>query len=254
MEKSSKILVTGMSGLIGGLAGRKFAESNEVTALGRSKVEGFPTTVVDIGDGIDDILPALEGVETVIHMAGSRGDVPAETHIKANVTGVYNLFEACRIAGVKRIVAASTGAVIAGYEKDDPFKSLVHDPDFDMPSPRPIITVDDPVRPRNMYSVSKMFTENLARMYTEQHDISIICIRIGKVEINDVPLNARNASVWCSHRDILQMIDKAVNAPDDLKYAVVFACSDNPTRYRDIEHAKNVLGFVPQDSAADHGF
>jgi nucleoside-diphosphate-sugar epimerase len=251
---SSKILVTGMSGLIGGLAGRKFAESNEVTALGRSEVEGFSTTVVDIGDGIDDILPALEGIDKVIHMAGSRGNVSAETHIKANVTGVFNLFEACRIAGVKRIVAASTGAVIAGYEQDDPFKSLVHDPEFELPTPRPMITVADPVRPRNMYSVSKMFTENLGRMYSEQHDMSIICIRIGKVEIDDVPLNARNASVWCSHRDILQMIDKAVHAPKDLKYAVVFACSDNPTRYRDIDHANEVLGFVPQDSAADHGF
>jgi len=250
----SKILVTGMSGLIGGLAGRKFAESYEVGALGRSEVAGFPTTVADIGEGIDDILPALEGVDTVVHMAASRGDVPAETHIKANVTGVYNLFEACRIAGVKRIVAASTGAVIAGYEKDDPFKSLVHDPDFEMPSPRPMITVEDPIRPRNMYSVSKMFTENLGSMYSEQHDMSVICIRIGKVEIDDVPLNARNASVWCSHRDIIQMIDKAVHAPDDLKYAVVFACSDNPTRYRDIEHARKVLGFVPQDSAAEHGF
>lgn len=251
---SSKILVTGMSGLIGGLAGRTLAESNDVSALGRSEVEGFPTTVVDIGDGIEGILPAVEGVDTVVHMAASRGDVPAETHIKANVTGVYNLLEACRIAGVKRIVAASTGAVIAGYEKDDPFKSLVHDPDFEMPSPRPMITVDTPIRPRNMYSVSKMFTENLGRMYSEQYDMSVICIRIGKVEIDDVPLNARNASVWCSHRDILQMIDKAVHAPDDLKYAVVFACSDNPTRYRDIEHARETLGFVPQDSAADHGF
>ena len=251
---NSKIVVTGMSGLIGGLAGRKFAESYDVSALGRSEVQGFPTTIADIGDGIDEILPALEGVETIVHMAASRGDVPAETHIKANVTGVYNLFEACRIAGVKRIVAASTGAVIAGYEKDDPFKSLVHDPDFEMPDPRPMIKVDDPIRPPNMYSVSKMFTENLGRMYSEQHDMSIICIRIGKVEIEDVPLNARNASVWCSHRDIIQMIDKAVHAPEDLKYAVVFACSDNPTRYRDIEHARKVLGFVPKDSAADHGF
>ena len=251
---NSKIVVTGMSGLIGGLAGRKFAESYDVSALGRSEVEGFPTTIADIGDGIDEILPALEGVETIVHMAASRGDVPAETHIKANVTGVYNLFEACRIAGVKRIVAASTGAVIAGYEKDDPFKSLVHDPDFEMPDPRPMIKVDDPIRPTGMYSVSKMFTENLGRMYSEEHDMSIICIRIGKVEIEDVPLNARNASVWCSHRDIIQMIDKAVHAPEDLKYAVVFACSDNPTRYRDIEHARNVLGFVPKDSAADHGF
>ncbi len=252
--ETSKILVTGMSGLIGGLVGRKFAETNVVTALGRSLVDGFPTTIADIGNGVEDILPALEGVDTVVHMAASRGDVPAETHIKANVTGVYNLFEACRISSVRRIVAASTGAVVAGYENDDPFNSLVHDSKYEMPTPRPLLTVDAPIRPRNMYSVSKMFTENLGRMYSEQHDISIICIRIGKVEKHDVPLDVRSASVWCSHRDILQMIDKAVHAPVDLKYAVVFACSDNPTRYRDIEHARKILGFVPQDSAADYGF
>jgi hypothetical protein len=99
-----------------------------------------------------------------------------------------------------------------------------------------------------------MFTENLGRMYSEQYDLSILCIRIGKVEVEDVPLNRRNASVWCSHRDIVQMIDRAVHAPDDLRFAVVFACSDNPTSYRDIDHARRVLGYVPQDSAADHGF
>jgi uronate dehydrogenase len=98
--KNSTILVTGMSGLIGGLAGRQLAKNYDVSALGRSNVEGFPNSIADIGDGIDSILPALDGVETVIHMAGSRRNVPAETHIKANVTGLYNLFEACRITGV----------------------------------------------------------------------------------------------------------------------------------------------------------
>ena len=250
----SKILITGMSGLIGGLAGRKLAGSYEVSALGRSQVEGFPTTVTDIGDGIDGILPALDGIDTVVHMAASRGSVSAETHIKANVTGVYNLFEACRLAGVKRIIAASSGAVVAGYEQVEPIRSIVHDPDFAMPTPRPVITVDSPVRLRGFYAVTKMFTENLAQMYSAQYDMSIICIRVGKVEVDDVPLNARNASVWCSHRDIVQMIDRAVHAPEDLKYAVVFATSDNPTGYRDLDHAKKVLGFVPQDSAADHGY
>ena len=250
----SKILVTGMSGLIGGLAGREFAKTYEVSALGRNKVEGFPTTVTDIGDGIDNILPALEGVDTVVHMAASRGNVPPEIHIKANITGVYNLFEACRLAGVKRIVAAISGAVVAGFEQIEPYRSIIHAPDFKIPSPRPLITVQDPVRPVGFYTVSKMFTENLAWMYSEQHGMSIICVRIGKVEVNDIPLNTRNAAVWCSHRDIIQMIDKSVHAPNDLKYAVVFACSDNPTRWRDIEHAKEILGFVPEDSSANHGF
>ena len=84
--KNKKILITGMSGLIGGLVGRKLAEDYDVSALGRSKVADFPTTVVDIGNHIEGIIPALEDVETVVHMAASRGDVPAETHIKANIT------------------------------------------------------------------------------------------------------------------------------------------------------------------------
>ncbi len=67
-----------------------------------------------------------------------------------------------------------------------------------------------------------MFTENLGRMYSEQYDMPVICIRVGKIDIHKVDL-----------------------APNDLKYADVLSYSDNPTRYRDIEHVREILGFVP---------
>lgn len=249
-----RILITGMSGLIGGLAARALSEKHEIHGIGRTPVTGFPYTVADIGD-FDEMRPAFDGIDTVIHMAGSRGDQHFDVHYRANIIGTYNVLEASRQAGARRVIMASSGAVIAGYEKDDPYRSLVRaEPGCRPPEPVQPITVTDPVRPTSLYTVSKMWLEHVGRVYAESHGLSVICIRVGKVEIEDVPLNARNASVWCSHRDIVQMIERCVEAPDDVRYEVVFAVSDNPTSYRDWRHAHDALGFTPQESSAQHGF
>ena len=68
----SKILVTGMSGLIGGLAGRQLAKTYEVSALGRTKVEQL---VVDRfqRDVLADLEYRLSWVNTVIKSAPMLG-------------------------------------------------------------------------------------------------------------------------------------------------------------------------------------
>ena len=45
--------------------------------------------------------------------------------------------------------------------------------------------------------------------------------------------------------DILR---RAIDAPDDLEYEIVYATSNNRYGYRDLERAREVLGFVPQDT------
>ena len=45
------------------------------------------------------------------------------------------------------------------------------------------------------------------------------------------------------------MLERCINAPDDLLYDIFFALSDNKWAYRDLEHPREVLGYVPQDSA-----
>ena len=52
----------------------------------------------------------------------------------------------------------------------------------------------------------------------------------------------------CSQRDIAQIIERCINAPDDLHYDIFYGVSDNKYHYVDIEHARKVLGYVPQDS------
>lgn len=249
-----KILITGMSGLIGGLAARALADDYEINGIGRTRVDDWPYTVADIAE-FDSVRSAFEGVDTVIHMAASRGDQPFDTHYKANVLGTYNVLEAARLAGAKRVILASTGAVVGGYEKDEPYSALAKSeaPETGLANLE-MITVDHPPRPRGVYAVTKLWAEAIARAYSESHNLSVICIRVSKVEVNDVPANSRNAAVWCSHRDITQMIRLCVEAPATLQYGIYFAVSDNPLNYRDWSNAYDDLGFTPQDSAEQHGF
>lgn len=86
-----KVLITGMSGLIGGLAARTLSGGYEVSGIGRTPVDGWPYTVADIAD-FDSMRPAFDGVNTVIHMAASRGNQPFDVHYRANVIGVSDNF------------------------------------------------------------------------------------------------------------------------------------------------------------------
>ena len=63
--------------------------------------------------------------------------------------------------------------------------------------------------------------------------------------------NEREASVYFSHRDVEQMFEKCVDAPGDVKWDVFYGVSDNFTRFRDISHAEEVIGYVPADGIKD---
>ena len=96
-QKTQKILVTGASGLIGGLIVKHLAGKYDFTALNRRPVEGVPCTQADISD-LDAILPAFEGVDMVVHMANYIDDVfDWDKHLTAGIIGTRNVYEAARI-------------------------------------------------------------------------------------------------------------------------------------------------------------
>ena len=67
----------------------------------------------------------------------------------------------------------------------------------------------------------------------------------------DQVTNVREQASYLSHRDIAQMLQLCIDGPEDLKYDIYFATSGNKWGYRDLEHAKEVLRYAPQDSAED---
>lgn len=246
---TKRILVTGMSGLIGGAVRKQLEGRYQLTALNRSQVPGVPTFQADIAE-FEAIRPAFEDQHTVVHLAASaRGRDPWERVRDPNLIGTYNVFEAARQAGVRRVVYASSGSTVSGWEQVQPYRALVSG-DYDMVmKPWPMVTHETPVRPTGVYGATKVWGEALAWHFTDSSDMSVICLRIGLVNQEDRPTDARQFSVWCSQRDISQMVERCIEAPPELKFDLFYAVSRNKWGYRDISHARAVVGYDPQDEA-----
>jgi nucleoside-diphosphate-sugar epimerase len=246
-----RVLVTGMSGLIGSAVRRRLEGRFALRALNRRPLPGVECHQADIGD-LEAIAPAFRDVDAVVHLAANvEADPPIETVVRDNVVGTYNVFEAARRAGVRRVIYASSGATVSNCERDEPYASLVAGR-YDAVAEWPMLTHESPVRPHGLYGCSKVWGEALARHFADVSPMSMICLRIGRVTAADRPANPRDFSVWCSQRDIAQMVDRCLAAPDSLRFDVFFVTSENTWAYRDIEHARAAVGFVPEDRAEDH--
>jgi nucleoside-diphosphate-sugar epimerase len=244
------VLVTGMSGLIGRAFRKQVDGRYDLRALNRSAVEGLPCHRADIAD-LGAIKPAFAGVETVVHLAAQVGNPAWEAVLRHNITGTYNVFEAAREAGVKRVVFASSGAAVSAIEADKPYSDLVAGR-YDGLTSWPILTHLSPLRPSGLYGASKVWGEALGRHYADAHGLSVICVRIGRVHAEDRPLSAREFAVWCSQRDIARFVESCVEAPDAVRFEIFFCTSRNKWGYRDLEHPSAVLGWEPVDAAEDH--
>ena len=88
----------------------------------------------------------------------------------------------------------------------------------------------------------------MGRMYASEFDMSVICLRLGALLKDDRPEIVRHVPGWLSHRDCVQMIDRCIGAPDSLRYDIFDIVTDNRWAVRDISHAREVLGYEPQDS------
>lgn len=251
-ESKKRVLVTGANGLIGTALRNILGDKYEWSALNRRDLPGVPTTQADIAD-LEAIRPAFEGIDIVVHLAAvARVDAAWGDLLDPNFTGTYNVFEAAKAAGVKRVIFASSGATVAGVHGEEPFKALVEARYSDAPGSWPMLTHESMPRPLGLYGVSKVFGEALARYYVDTSPLSILCLRIGFVGEPDRPRTPAHFANWCSQRDIVQAIDLSIEAPSSLRYDIFFVTSNNRWGYRDLTHTRQVLGYIPQDNAEDY--
>lgn len=137
-----KVLITGMTGLIGGLL-REHLESlggYELSALNRRPIEGVECHQADIAD-LDAIRPTFENKDVVVHLAAALyDDMPWNEFAQANLIGPRNVYEAARLARVKRVIFASSGFTIRGFESVSPYNALVAGEIESLPPEVPKIT------------------------------------------------------------------------------------------------------------------
>jgi len=234
-----RILVTGPCGRVGAeilpLLREHFAlrlfDTQSIKPLGDDEV-----VTNDVQD-FPAMLRACSCVRAVVHLAAISDE--ADFHSKllpVNVAGTYNAFEAARLAGVKKFIFPSTGQTVLNNPKGER------------------VTTDMLPRPSTVYACTKLFGEGLARYYSDLHGMSAIVIRLCYFRGYDDPLlripGHDVQREWCSPGDLTQLLVKSIRS--EVKFGIFFGLSNNTERCWDIGNAREILGYEPQDNAADY--
>ena len=117
-----RILITGAAGEIGtvlraGLAGRytllRLADIRPCSGVR----EGEEDRITDVTD-LDAVVTAARDIDCIVHLAGVPREGAWDQILPKNIAGTYNVFEAARRNGVRRVVFASSNHVI-GFHRSD---------------------------------------------------------------------------------------------------------------------------------------
>ncbi len=169
------ILVTGGAGYIGSVLVRKLLDKGERVRI----LETFFFTdigIKDVKDKLEIVIKdirdvdesVLQGVDTVIHLAGLSNDPTAEYNPKANeemnTKGTEKLALLCKKVGVKRFVFASSASIY----------------DMGFFAPDDIKTEDSLVEPRAAYAVSKYNAERILLKLMDEN-FSPVILRQGTI-------------------------------------------------------------------------
>ena len=236
--KRKKVLITGAAGRIGLVMRAQLRERYDLRLM-------YHRTVLPATDGDEVVVGSLNdmakmeeavvGVDAIVHMAGEPNvGASWDSVLEANIKGVYSLYEAAKKHDVKRIVFASTNHVTGFYEEAGIYT-----------------TPEMPERPDSLYGVSKAFGEDLGQYYVDAFGLEVICLRIGSFQPNESVINRtsdRILSTWLSHRDCVQLVWRSIEAAA-VKFGIFYGISGNKRAYWDIQNARDLLGYEPEDDA-----
>ena len=171
-------------------------------------------------------------MDVVIHLAADPS--PAADFygslLDNNIKATYNIFRAAKDQGCRRVIYASSIRALEGYPQGAP------------------LAPDLPVRPIDMYGVSKCFGEATAHAFATSEGLSSIVVRIGTFDPQwgERKPSAAGLSRIISARDMSQLLVRCVETPD-IPFAIVHGLSDNRIKRLDIESTRALLGYAPQD-------
>jgi len=172
-----RVAVTGGSGKLGRSVVRRLSEDgHDVLNLDRTGARGRGFTEVDLrnyGQVLDAILGLDDrhaGFDAIVHLGAipAPGLAPDAATFENNMLATYNVFQAARRAGIKKVVYASSETVLGLPFDVDP----------------PYIPVDEeyPARPESTYSLVKHLEEQMAIQLTIwDPELSITGLRFSNV-------------------------------------------------------------------------
>jgi uronate dehydrogenase len=228
-----RVLITGAGGDVGThlrreLAGRYALRLSDIKPLeGLARGESFVRGDVS---KLGDMLRVTRGVDAIVHLGAWSVEGDWETILSANIAGTYNVFEAARRNGIKRVLFATSNHAVGFYRRDEVIDHRVYP------------------KPDSRYGVSKVFGEALGSLYADKYGLEVFNMRIGNVA--PAPADKRRLSIWLSPRDLAQLVSIGIDHPD-IRFEIVYGISGNRRAWYDNSNAFR-LGYKPLDDSEPH--
>ena len=220
---------------------------------------------------------ALADADAVVHLAAipAPGISTEETTFQTNMLSTFNVFEAARVLGLKRVVWASSETILGlPFEREPPAYAPLDE--------------EHPALPQSSYAESKLLGEELARQVSRRSGIPIVGLRFSNImDVEDYSLfpsywddpRLRSWNLWSyvDGRDVGLACRLALDAQLDGADHFIIAAADTvmtrPSRelmadvYPHVpytpsggehdsllssEKARRVLGYTPEHSWRDH--
>lgn len=261
------------------MVGRLNEDGHDVTNLDRMGPKSRGFTQIDLrnyGHVLDALLGLDDrhgGVDAVVHLAAipAPGLAPDAATFENNMLSTYNVFQATRRAGIRKLVYASSETVLGLPFDVDP----------------PYIPVDEeyPARPESTYSLVKHLEEQMAIQLTRwDPELSIVALRFSNVmdpedyeafPAFDADASLRKWNLWgyIDGRDGAQAVSRALEYQTPGFEAFIIANADTVMQRSSaslaaevfpavtvtkelgehetmlsIDKAKRLLGFAPEHS------
>jgi hypothetical protein len=237
------VLITGACGNLGRKLRSAWTDVYDMVLIdGQAPDDDSDVIAADLSVLDEDWMTHFHGVDTVVHLADDSSEAaPWDELIGPNLDTLFNVLHAAALAGVDRIVFASSNHVMGGYQhyRDD------------------LIAVDLPPLPDGPYGVTKLVGERVGRSLAKSFDLTFIALRLGWNQ----PGGNRPETLphdwarktWLSNGDLVRLFDCAVEAEiEDRSFVVANGMSRNHGMRWDLSEAAEILGFMPEDDAFAH--
>ncbi len=170
--QGSTVLVTGSTGFVGGHV-REALAARGARVVPFARGSGAASGDVRDRAALDR---AMRSVDAVVHLAvspGYRAEGDPRWDAEVNIIGTLNMLLAAGAQGVRRVLHVSSAHVYG--------------------STRPLVSEDDPPWPTSLYGVSKLASEEYARMFARARGLRVSVVRLaalyGEAVGGDAPPN-----------------------------------------------------------------